>query len=37
MSTLEEHGYSRSHPPELAMLLLLAAFVVGITLSLPWW
>lgn len=36
MDTLDEHGYSRSHPPELAFLLIVGAFIVGLVLVWPW-
>ena len=32
----EQPGYARSIPPELALLVLLAAFATGILLAWPW-
>ena len=36
MSPMEQPGYARSVPPELAILVLIAAFTIGAILSLPW-
>ena len=37
MSSMEQSGpAARSIPPELALLLLLAAFVTGLVLAWPW-
>ena len=37
MSSMEQSGQARSIPPEYAMLLLVAAFGVGLALAWPWW
>jgi hypothetical protein len=34
---MEQPGHARSVPPEIAMLLLVAAFAVGLILAWPWW
>jgi hypothetical protein len=36
MSSMEQSGRTRSIPPELAFLVLLGAFLVGIILAWPW-
>ena len=36
MSSMEQSGHARSIPPELAFLVLLAAFLVGIAMAWPW-
>jgi len=33
---MEQSGHVRSIPPELALLLLLAAFATGLILAWPW-
>ena len=37
MSSLEQPGHARSVPPEVAFLVLVAAFTVGLVLAWPWW
>ena len=37
MSSMEHPGYARSVPPELALIVLVAAFAVGLALAWPWW
>jgi hypothetical protein len=34
---MEHPGQARSIPPEYAILVLVTAFVVGLTLAWPWW
>jgi hypothetical protein len=36
MASMEQSGHARSIPPELALLVLLTAFVVGMALAWPW-
>ena len=36
MAHMEHHDHSRTIPPELALLVLLAAFAVGLVLAWPW-
>jgi hypothetical protein len=33
---MEHHGYARSVPPEYAIILLVAAFAIGVAMSLHW-
>ena len=37
MSSMEHSGWDESIPPGYAILVLVAAFVVGLTLAWPWW
>jgi len=36
MASMEQPGYARSIPPELALIVLLTAFAVGLILAWPW-
>jgi len=37
MSSTEHPGWSRTIPPEYALLVLVAAFATGLVLAWPWW
>ena len=37
MASIEHPSQARSIPPEYALLLLVAAAIVGLTLAWPWW
>ena len=36
MASMEHSGHTRTIPPELAILVLLAAFATGLILAWPW-